>query len=75
LIFLQKSLGKMRDYEKLINKITKQSDRFDNEEIQDTVNNIQKLLKEKWMEVSDFLENNPGFSIPSCCDEIQEKEK
>jgi len=75
LIFLQKSFGKMRDYEKLINKITKQSDRFDNEEIQNTVNNIQKLLKEKWMEVSDFLENNPGFSIPSCCDEIQEKEK
>lgn len=61
LIFLQKSLGKMRDYEKLINKITKQSDRFDNEEIQNTVNKIQKLLKEKWMEVSDFLENNPSF--------------
>lgn len=60
-IFLQKSLGKMRDYEKLINKITKQSERFDNEEIQNTLNNIQKLLQEKWIEVSDFLENNPSF--------------
>jgi len=71
LIFLQKSLGKMRDYEKLINKITKQSDRFDNEEIQNTVNNIQKLLKEKWMEVSDFLTKTPAFFIPSSCNESQ----
>jgi phosphohistidine phosphatase len=63
LIFLQKSLGKMRDYEKLIKKITKQSKRFDNEEIQDTVLNIQKLLQEKWREISNFLENNPDFTI------------
>jgi CHAD domain-containing protein len=63
LIFLQKSLGKMRDYEKLIKKITKQSERFDKEEIQDTVLNIQKLLQEKWLEISNFLENNPDFTI------------
>jgi CHAD domain-containing protein len=63
LIFLQKSLGKMRDYEKLIKKITKQSERFDKEEIQDTVLNIQKLLQEKWREISNFLENNPDFTI------------
>lgn len=56
LIFLQNSLGKMRDYEKLIKKITNQSDRFDQEEIQNTVLNIQKLLQEKWNEVSGFLE-------------------
>ena len=65
-IFLQKSLGKMRDYEKLIKKITKQTERFDNEEIQNTVLNIQKLLREKWNEVSGFLENNPAFTMPTC---------
>jgi hypothetical protein len=53
----------MRDYEKLIKKITKQSERFDKEEIQDTVLNIQKLLQEKWLEISNFLENNPDFTI------------
>ena len=66
LIFLQKSLGKMRDYEKLIKKITKQTERFNNEEIQNTVLNIQKLLQEKWNEVAGFLENNPAFTIPTC---------
>lgn len=67
LIFLQKSLGKMRDYEKLINKITKQSKRFDSEEIQNTVLGIQNLLKAKWVELSDFLENNPSFiKEPNC---------
>jgi len=65
-IFLQKSLGKMRDYEKLIKRITKQTERFDNEEIQNTVLNIQKLLREKWNEVSGFLENNPAFTMPTC---------
>ncbi len=55
LIFLQQNLGKMRDHEKLKNKIAKQADSFESEEIQNTLQKIQKRFQEKWCEIADFF--------------------